>query len=83
MRLQAYLIRPGCSQGRLAQRLGVTQGAISQWLKGTRPIPINRCVEIERITGGLVTRQELRTDWANIWPELAAPSAEFPTDGAR
>ncbi|WP_018610201.1 transcriptional regulator [Uliginosibacterium gangwonense] len=71
MKLQSYLSSHGWTQGKLARRLGVTQGAVSQWLKGVRPIPIERCVEIEQATGGVVTRQELRTDWALIWPELS------------
>jgi len=72
MKLQTYLSSHGWTQSRLARRLGVTQSAVNQWLKGVRPIPIERCVEIEQATGGGVTRQELRTDWALIWPELSA-----------
>lgn len=57
----------------LAARLGVTVGAVHQWRGGQRPIPVERCVEIERATDGAVTRMDLRpTDWHRIWPELAA-----------
>lgn len=58
-------------QAALARAIGVTAPAINQWLSGARPIPIERCVAIERATGGEVSRKELRpNDWENIWPEL-------------
>lgn len=57
----------------LARRLGVTEQAISNWKGDGRSVPIERCVQIERETLGTVTRQDLRADWADIWPELAEP----------
>lgn len=54
--------------GKLAQQLGVSAQAISNWKE--RGVPIERCLEIERATGGKVTRRELRDDWLDIWPEL-------------
>ncbi|MFN4328325.1 MAG: transcriptional regulator [Limnobacter sp.] len=54
---------------------------ISQWSK-TRPIPLDRCVPIERATDGQVMRWDLRPDdWWEIWPELVChPNApEVPT----
>lgn len=33
---------------------------VSQWRR--RGVPPNRCVDIERVTGGMVTRAELRPD---------------------
>lgn len=53
-------------QTKLAKLLNVTPPAISQWVKGTRPVPAERCLEIERITGGVVRCEELRPDvnWA-------------------
>ena len=34
-------------------------------------IPIVRCVQIEKLTNGAVTRKDLRPDdWHEIWPEL-------------
>lgn len=51
--------------------LGVSQGMISQWVNNTRPVAIERCVDIEIATKGQVTRKDLRPkDWARIWPEL-------------
>ena len=44
----------------LARRLGVTNMAISQWLK--RGLPIERAIQIEAATDGLVSRADLRPD---------------------
>ena len=69
----------------LAKRLGVTAAAIGNWKM--RGIPVQQCVAIERATGGLVTRKDLRPDdWADIWPELAnseANPAEAPAPQAQ
>jgi len=55
----------------LARRLGLPPQVIHSWATGARPIPIIRCVEIEELTGGEVTRKQLRPDdWWQIWPEL-------------
>ena len=55
----------------LAGILGVTPGLISQWKQGVRPIKVERCVEIERVTNRQVMRWDLRpNDWWQIWPEL-------------
>jgi DNA-binding transcriptional regulator YdaS (Cro superfamily) len=40
----------------LARELGITRGAVSQWLR----VPLSRIVAIEKITG--VPRQKLRPD---------------------
>lgn len=44
-------------------------------LDGREPSP-SRCVLIERASDGMVTRKDLRRDWAAIWPELATPKPE-------
>jgi DNA-binding transcriptional regulator YdaS (Cro superfamily) len=64
MDLSAYLKRSESSQAAFAQRVGVTQSRVSQWLNG-ETIPAERCVKIEQATGGKVTRQELRPDLFN------------------
>ncbi|RQT74782.1 transcriptional regulator [Burkholderia cepacia] len=72
MDLANYLSSRKVTQAAFALRLGVSQGLIYQWLTGRRPIAIDKCVAIERITTGEVSRRDLRpTDWQLIWPELA------------
>lgn len=59
----------------LGREIGVSPVLISQWANGDRPVPVERCVAIERATKGVVTRRDLRpNDWLQIWPELAQPS---------
>ena len=61
-------------QSALARRLGVTAPTVAQWLKRDRPVPPERCVEIEAATG--VRRWALRPDdWHRIWPELTLDPA--------
>lgn len=51
--------------------LGVSAQAYHNW-KSRGAIPIAKCVQIEQLTGGEITRQQLRPkDWHAIWPELA------------
>lgn len=62
------------SQALLAKTLGITQPCVSEWARGERPVPIDRCGAIERATEGFVTCDELRPDleWSRIadkaWP---------------
>jgi DNA-binding transcriptional regulator YdaS (Cro superfamily) len=56
---------------KLAAALHVSPSYLSQMSSGSSPISPERCVAIERATGGAVTRKELRpNDWHLIWPEL-------------
>ena len=48
------------NQSEIARQLGVKPQAVQQWFK--RKTPIIRCPEIERITDGKVTCEELRPD---------------------
>ena len=60
-----------------ARLLGVTQQAVRFWRDDLRQFPIEKCALLEQITGGRVTRQQLRPhDWALIWPELVPRSVE-------
>lgn len=63
------------SQVALASFLGVTKAAVNQWKTEGRQVPPKHCPQIERATGGQVTRQDLRPDdyWL-IWPDLPAPA---------
>jgi len=59
-------------QSNLARLLHVTAPTVNQWVSGKRPVSTERCIAIERITDGQVTRRDLRPDdWHLIWPELA------------
>ena len=49
-------------QSRLADLLHVTPSTVNQWVKRVRPVPAERCPEIERITGGAVRCEDLRPD---------------------
>jgi DNA-binding transcriptional regulator YdaS (Cro superfamily) len=67
----------------LADILGVTKGAVHQWMSPDRQVPIEHCTPIEQATSGVVTRQMLRPDdWESIWPELAEKSGGTTTDRA-
>jgi DNA-binding transcriptional regulator YdaS (Cro superfamily) len=56
-------IRAAGGSQSLAEMLGVTPQAISQW---RRRIPAERVLQIERACGGEVSRHELRPD---LYPE--------------
>ena len=55
-------------QARLARVLGVMAPTVNQWIKGIRPIPLDRCVDIEKATNQMVTCEELYPDldWAYL-----------------
>ncbi|EGY27937.1 prophage-related protein [Candidatus Regiella insecticola 5.15] len=71
MRLKEYLdsLEPG-GHKIFARKLRVSPSFLSQMASGTASISPARCVEIELITEGTVTRRDLRIDWVSIWPEL-------------
>lgn len=49
-------------QTELADKINRTQGQVSSWVVGRRPVPPKHCIPIEAITKGAVTRFELRPD---------------------
>ena len=57
----------------MAEKLDVSPAAIGNWK--ARGVPIEKCVPIERLCPGVVGRKDLRDDWRDIWPELAANDA--------
>lgn len=79
MKLNEYLSSPGSlSVSQLAKLIGVkSEVQVRQWQHGyadRKPSP-EYALAIERATGGLVTRQELRPDdYWRIWPDLPDPS---------
>lgn len=54
----------------LARRLNVTWQTIETWIHGKSCITAERAMSIEYVTGGKVTRQDLR-------PDLWAPMEEY------
>lgn len=67
MILQEYFDSTGRgSLVRLAKSLGIKPPIVSFWANGQRQVPAERCPEIERLTNGMVTCEELRHDvnWA-------------------
>lgn len=79
MNLKDYLSKYG-SQAELARKISAQPQLVWQWSSGVRPVPIERCVAIERATDGAVSRRDLRPDdWRDIWPELADSSAARPS----
>lgn len=75
MDLKTYTATPGAAS-RLAKRLSIPPALVSQWTatQEPRPIPLPRCIEIERETAGAVTCEEMRPDaaWVRVrdrkWP---------------
>jgi len=61
----------------LAKHLHVTPPTVHQWISGVRPIPAERCPQIERATGGAVRCEELRpdVDWAVLRGTCAETAA--------
>lgn len=58
----------------LAKMLGISAGAVSQFVTGIRKIPEQRCPAIEVATGGAVKCEDLRDDLA--WVRIA--DAQWP-----
>lgn len=75
MQLATYFSKARGAQAELARALGVPQSLPSAWAapdpKKRRPVPIRHCHAIVQSTNGAVTLRDLRTDWREIWPELA------------
>jgi len=78
MKLSVWLQDRGAGIA-LARDLKLAPSLVSQWGSRARPIPIERCYQIELATAGAVTRRDLRPDdWQRIWPELATPPCAAP-----
>ena len=56
------------SMSELARRLDMTRQKL-EYYRRTEPT-VKMCVQIEELTGGKVTRKQLRQDWQELWPEL-------------
>ncbi|MGJ9420448.1 transcriptional regulator [Massilia sp. CMS3.1] len=82
MKLLDY-VKTRATQSELATKLAITPVLVNQWANRKRPVPPDRCVDIERATEGAVTRPELRPDdWHRIWPELV-PGPDAGSSGVQ
>ena len=71
MDLRTYLRTMSPAEAReFAAKVGTTRGALRNVEYGFRPCATDLAVRIERESGRKVTRQELRADWPDHWPEL-------------
>ena len=72
MNLSQYLQTAGRGEAaRIARELGVKPVVVSRWQSGVKPVPMERCAPLERLTDLKVRRWHLRPDdWHEIWPEL-------------
>ncbi|AUX61634.1 helix-turn-helix domain-containing protein [Simonsiella muelleri] len=60
------------SQAEFARILEIKRMNIQHWKRGNVEVPVKRCVQIEKLTDGVVTRRDLRPDdYWEIWPDLA------------
>jgi DNA-binding transcriptional regulator YdaS (Cro superfamily) len=87
MTLDEYLQSPGAiTVSELRVLIGARSDAqVRQWRHGYADrVPGPRyCVAIEKATGGVVRRQDLRAkDWREIWPELVPAVASIAGEGA-
>lgn len=75
MQLRTYLnSAPRGTAVELARAVEVSPVMVTQWANGVKAVPTERCLAIERATGGKVTRADLRpSDFWLIWPDLPAP----------
>lgn len=62
----------------LATALDISSAAVHQWLNGDRPLPLERCAEIERMTNGTVTCEELRPDKADFFRHFRSTKPADP-----
>lgn len=74
MKIPDYLAHAVKTNASFASELGVPPSLLSQWANDVRPVPPRRAIEIERKSGGLVTREELCPDidwrrWSELSPE--------------
>lgn len=84
MNLSEYIAQRGRGAvSEIAHAIDGHASDVCNWASRKKPVPVARCVQIERATAGMVTRKELRPDdWQSIWPELASDSDETAAEVA-
>ncbi|MCG8999813.1 helix-turn-helix domain-containing protein [Laribacter hongkongensis] len=75
MQLKDYVSQERGRLTRLAEAVSRKPPYISHLVAGRKPVPVVLAIEIERATGGAVTRYDLRQDADEIWPRDKATSA--------
>lgn len=76
MNIQDYLKAFEITQTKFADDIGVSVSMVGQWISNHRPVTPEKCVAIEKLTNGKVSRKDLRPDdWQLIWPELSTKKA--------
>lgn len=60
--LKKYLKDTGLTQTEFAEKAGVNQGLVSQWLSGKLKVSAERVIAVERATEGKLSRHDLRPD---------------------
>lgn len=71
MTLSEYFAATYGAQAALAKASTTPAPLLSQWASGARPVPVDRCAQLEATTGRQVMRWDLRPDdWYRHWPEL-------------
>jgi DNA-binding transcriptional regulator YdaS (Cro superfamily) len=73
---------PKSDRQAFAVACGTTEGYMRKAVSVGDVLNATACTAIERITGGQVTRQDLRPDdyWL-IWPDLKAPKSKKAKEG--
>ncbi|WP_349281253.1 transcriptional regulator [Polaromonas hydrogenivorans] len=78
MELKSWLEGESGRAVKLAAALKVYPSFVSKIANGTKPVPFEQCMPIERATEGAVTRRDLKPDDYLIhWPELAYAHTEI------
>lgn len=65
---------PVSERDAFAKRCRTTWAFLRNVMYGQRIPNEKLCVALERESGYIVTRQDLRVDWSEIWPELMLES---------
>lgn len=78
MDLHTYVSERGM-QTKLAQQIRAQPQLVWQWANGIKPVPAERCPDIERETAAKVTCEELRSDVR--WHRVTDPA--WPHPGGR
>lgn len=58
MRIEEYLQKMGMTPFQFAEKLGVNRSTVSRWLTGARAPSTEIALEIQRVTGGLVSVED-------------------------